>query len=142
MDIAKVYPKVVDIVADVLAIDKTEITSESSLINDLGAESIDFLDLIFRLERGFNVKIPRGQIEKEARGSLSDSEFEQNGVITPAGIQVLKTFLSEVPEQQFKPNLKLSEIPTLFTVTTLCKLVLNAEASQKQVIRETSDSVA
>jgi acyl carrier protein len=142
MDITSVYPQVVDIVADVLAIEKTDITPESSLINDLGAESIDFLDLVFRLERGFNVKIPRGQIEKEARGSLSDAEFEQNGVITPGGISALKAFLSEVPEQQFKANLKTSEIPTLFTVTTLCKLVLNAQAKQKQVVTETSDSVA
>lgn len=130
MDISSVYPKVSDIVVDVLAIDKSDVTPESSLINDLGAESIDFLDLVFRLERGFNVKIPRGQIEKEARGSLSDDEFEKNGVITPEGIKVLKEFLSEVPEQRFKPNLKVSEIPTLFTVTTLCKLVLNAQARQ------------
>ena len=136
MDITSVYPKVVDIVADVLAIEKTDITPESSLINDLGAESIDFLDLVFRLERGFNVKIPRGQIEKEARGKLSDAEFEQNGVITPAGISALKKFLSEVPDQQFKPNLKVNDIPGLFTVTTLCKLVLNAEIRQKQEASE------
>jgi acyl carrier protein len=131
MDISSIYPKVADIVADVLAVDKSEITPESSLINDLGAESIDFLDLVFRLERAFNVKIPRGQIEKEARDNLSDEEFEQGGVISEKGIAALKKFLSEVPEQRFKANLKVMEIPTLFTVTTLCKLVLNAQARAK-----------
>ncbi|MGE3920707.1 MAG: acyl carrier protein [Gammaproteobacteria bacterium] len=130
MDINNVYPKVAEIVADVLAVDESEVTPESSLMGDLGAESIDFLDLVFRLERGFGIKIPRGQIEKEARGTLSESEFEKDCVITPAGIAVLKQFLSEVPEQRFKENLKLNEIPTLFTVTTLCKLVLNAQARQ------------
>lgn len=136
MNIESVYPKVTDIVADTLAIDKEKIKPDSSLVQDLGAESIDFLDLIFRLEREFNVKIPRGVIEKEARGSLSDAEFETNGVITEAGIKILKQFLSEVPEQRFKPNLKVAEIPTLFTVTTLCKFVLNAQA------RETANTTA
>ena len=130
-DISNVYPKVVEIIADVLAIDEEKITPDSSLIMDLGAESIDFLDLIFRLERGFGVKIPRGQIEKEARGDLSESEFEQSGVITPRGIETLKAYLPEVPTDKFKANLKLMELPTLFTVTTFCKLVLNAQAKQK-----------
>jgi acyl carrier protein len=130
MNIESVYPKVTDIVADTLAIDKAQIKPESGLVQDLGAESIDFLDLIFRLEREFNVKIPRGVIEKEARGSLSDAEFEKNGVITDAGIKIIKQFLSEVPEQRFKPNLKVAEIPTLFTVTTLCKFVLNAQTRE------------
>ena len=138
MDINTVYPKVAEIVADVLAVDESEISPESSLMSDLGAESIDFLDLIFRLERGFSIKIPRGQIEKEARGNLSDAEFEKDGVISPAGIAALKHFLSEVPEARFKPNLKVNEIPTLFTVTTLCKLVLNAQAKQGAESSETT----
>ena len=133
-----VYPKVKEIVADVLAIDEEEVTADSSLINDLGAESIDFLDLVFRLDRGFNVKIPRGQIEKEARGSLSDEEFEQNGVITAKGMAVLKEFLSEVPADRFKANLKVNDIPGLFTTNTFCKLVVNAQ----QTAKETSDTTA
>lgn len=131
-DISKVYPKVAEIVADVLVIDQTEVKENSSLIKDLGAESIDFLDLIFRLERAFNIKIPRGQIEKEARGALSDQEFENNGVITEKGMVALKAYLSEVPAENFKANMKVSEIPTLFTVTTLCKLVINAQQKQAE----------
>ncbi len=130
MEVVEIYPKVKVILADVLAIDEDEVELNKSLIKDLDAESIDFLDLIFRLEREFNVKIPRGQIEKQARGTLSDAEFEQNGVITPAGIKVLKEYLSEVPESEFKEGMKVNEIPMLFTVETLCKLVINAKAQE------------
>src|SRR5215510_12983849 len=88
-----VYPKVADTIADALGCEVEKVKLESSLIDDLGAESIDFLDIVFRLERGFKVKIPRGKIVEEARGSLSESEFETGGVVTPAGEQRLKVFL-------------------------------------------------
>lgn len=137
-DISIVYSKVADIVADVLAIDKGEISEDSSLIKDLGAESIDFLDLIFRLERAFSIKIPRGQIEKEARGALSESDFEKDGVLTERGMVALKAYLSEVPPERFKATMKVNEIPTLFTMKTLCKLVLNAQKRKTET--ETSGS--
>ncbi len=121
-----VFPKVRAIVADVLAIEEDDIHLNSRLIGDLGAESIDFLDFIFQLEREFKIKIPRGQLEKKARGSLDESEFEEGGVITDKGIQALKTFLSEVPEEAFSKKMKTSEIPLLFTVETFCKLVVSA----------------
>lgn len=140
MDINSVYPKVKEIVADVLAIDEEEVNPDSGLIKDLGAESIDFLDLVFRLERGFGVKIPRGQIEKEARGNLSDAEFEKDGVISPEGMNALKAYLPEVPAERFKDNMKVNEIPTLFTVTTLCKLVVNAQA--RKANEEQSETTA
>lgn len=64
MNVTDVYPKVREIVADVLVIDVEEISLNSRLIADLGAESIDFLDLVFQLEKEFKIKIPRGQLEK------------------------------------------------------------------------------
>jgi acyl carrier protein len=130
MTIEQVYPQVADIIADVLAIETDEVALDKRLIADLGAESIDFLDLVFQLERSFKVKIPRGQIETEARGSLSEAEFEQGGVITDKGLEALKQYLSEVPAEHFTPGLKVSHIGTLFTVETLCKRVVNAQAKQ------------
>lgn len=132
-EIQSVFAKVADIVADVLVIDITEVKEDSSLIKDLGAESIDFLDLVFRLERAFNIKIPRGQIEKEARGSLSEQEFEKDGYISEKGMEALKAYLSEVPADRFHANMKVAEIPSLFTVTTLCKLVVNAQKKQAEL---------
>ncbi len=130
MNMETVYPKVASIIADVLAINEDKIDINQCLMGGLGAESIDLLDLIYQLEREFKIKIPLRQIEKESRGSLSDAEFEQNNIITAAGIESLKKHMPEVPEEFFKPNLKTSEIPKLFTVKTFCKIVVNAVASQ------------
>lgn len=131
MNVNSVYPKVREIIADVLVIDEDEVTLNSRLISDLGAESIDFLDLVFQLEKEFSIKIPRGQLEKNARGDLAEDEFEKSGVLTPQGMQALKNYLSEVPGDQFKANMKVNEIPLLFTVETFCKLVVSAVSEQK-----------
>ena len=131
MNVAGVYPKVREIIADVLVIDEEEVSLNSRLITDLGVESIDFLDLVFQLEKEFKIKIPRGQLEKNARGDLAEDEFEKGGSLTAAGLQALKNYLSEVPADQFKTNMKVNEIPMLFTVETFCKLVV-AAVSQLQ----------
>lgn len=131
MNINSVYPKIREIIADVLVIDEEDVSLNSRLISDLGAESIDFLDLVFQLEKEFAIKIPRGQLEKNARGDLAEDEFEKGGVLTAEGVQALKNYLSEVPEEQFKANMKVNEIPMLFTVETFCKLVISAMAEQK-----------
>src|SRR3990167_1991550 len=133
MNIDSVYPKVREIIADVLVIDEEEISKNKRLIADLGAESIDFLDLVFQLEKEFGIKIPRGQLEKNARGSLAEDEFERGGVLTQKGMQVLKDYLNEVPAEYFKVNLKVNEIPMLFTVETFCKLVVSALNEQAVV---------
>lgn len=130
MNIENVYPKVQEIIADVLVIDEADVSLNSRLIADLGAESIDFLDLVFQLEKEFAVKIPRGQLEKNARGTLSEEEFETGGVLTTDGMAALKNYLNEVPEEYFTPNLKVNEIPMLFTVETFCKLIIAAKATQ------------
>ena len=126
-EIMGVYPKVAEVIADALACDKEKVKPESSLIEDLGAESIDFLDIVFRLERAFKIKIPRGKIIEDARGPLSESEFEKGGVVSDAGLQRLKTFLSEVPAERFKSPLKAADIPRLFTTETFCKIVVRQQ---------------
>ena len=129
-DIDAVYPKVAETVADALGCEPEDVKPDASLIDDLGAESIDFLDLVFRLERAFKVKIPRGKIVEDARGTLPEAEFEQKGLVTEKGLAQLKGFLSEVPASRFKSPLKVAEIPRLFTVETFCKLVIRAQRSQ------------
>lgn len=126
MNIESVFPKVREIVADVLVIDEDQIQLQSRLIADLGAESIDFLDLVFQLEKEYSIKIPRGQLEKNARGELTEEEFEKGGVLTPKGLIALKAYLNEVPADDFKDNMKVNEIPLLFTVETFCKLIVAA----------------
>ena len=126
-EIQRVFPKLAEIMADALACDLEKVKLEASLINDLGAESIDFLDIVFRIERGFKVKIPRGKIVEEARGNLTEAEFERGGLVSDAGLVRLKTFLNEVPADRFKSPLKSAEIPRLFTVETFCKMVIRQQ---------------
>ena len=126
-EIDAVFPKVAETMADALGCDVEDIKPDVSLIEGLDAESIDFLDMVFRLERAFKVKIPRGKIVENARGDLPESEFEQNGIVTEKGLAQLKEYLSEVPAERFRTPMKVADIPRLFTPTTFCKLVVRAQ---------------
>ncbi|HET7262978.1 MAG TPA: phosphopantetheine-binding protein [Casimicrobiaceae bacterium] len=126
-EIDAVFPKVAETMADALGCDVTDIKPDVSLIEGLDAESIDFLDMVFRLERAFKIKIPRGKIVENARGDLPDAEFEQGGIVTDKGLAQLKSYLSEVPAARFKTPMKVADIPRLFTPTTFCKLVVRAQ---------------
>jgi acyl carrier protein len=126
-EILAVYPTVAQTIADALGCDVDQVKQDVSLIEGLDAESIDFLDLVFRLERSFKLKIPRGKIIEAARGDLPEAEFEQKGIVTEAGMQRLRSFLSEVPASRFPSPLKVADIPRLFTAETFCKLVVRAQ---------------
>jgi acyl carrier protein len=126
-EIDAIFPKVAEIIADALGCEEDDVKPTSSLITDLDAESIDFLDIVFRLEREFKVKIPRGKAIEEARGDLSEAEFEQGGIVTPAGVEKLTAYLNEVPADRFPSPLKAAEIPKLFTIETFCKMVLREQ---------------
>lgn len=126
-EIDAIMPKVAEAIAEALGREPGEVQPHMSLMDDLGAESIDFLDLVFRLEKEFKVKIPRGKIVEDARGSLSEAEFESGGVLTPAGEERLRAFLSEVPAERFKAPIKSGEIPKLFTVETFAKVVIRQQ---------------
>jgi len=126
-EIDAVFPKVAQIVSDALGCDLEDVKPTASLIQDLDAESIDFLDLVFRLEKGFGVKIPRGKIVEDARGPLPEAEFEAKGIVTDAGLVRLREFLSEVPADRIKTPLKAGDVPRLFTTETFCKVVIRAQ---------------
>jgi acyl carrier protein len=129
-EIDAVFPKVAETMADALGCDVEDIKPKVSLIEGLDAESIDFLDMVFRLERAFKIKIPRGKIVENARGDLPEAEFEQKGIVTEKGLAQLREYLSEVPAERFKTPLKAADIPRLFTPETFCKLVIRAQREQ------------
>ena len=126
-EIMAVYPKVAETMADALGCDVDQVKLDVSLIEGLDAESIDFLDMVFRLERAFKIKIPRGKIVENARGDLPEAEFEQKGIVTERGLAQLKSYLSEIPAERFKTPMKVADIPRLFTPETFCKLVISAQ---------------
>jgi len=126
-EINAVFPKVAETMADALGCDVEDIKPDVSLIEGLDAESIDFLDMVFRLERAFRIKIPRGKIVENARGDLPEAEFEQGGIVTEKGLAQLREYLSEVAPDRFRTPMKVADIPRLFTPTTFCKLVVRAQ---------------
>ena len=102
-----------------------EVKPDASLIEDLDAESIDFLDMVFRLERAFKVKIPRGKIVENARGDAARGGVRAEGHRHRGRPQAqLREYLSEVPAERFKTPMKVADIPRLFTPETFCKLVI------------------
>src|SRR5437867_7657417 len=86
---AEIFDKVQATLVDALGVDAEEVTGDATLTGDLGAESIDFLDIVFRLEKNFNIKIPRGDLFPE--NVLSDPEFVSAGKVTEKGIEELRT---------------------------------------------------
>ncbi len=130
-EVLAVYPKVAETMADALGCDVEQLPLDIPLIEGLDAESIDFLDIVFRLERAFKVKIPRGKIVEDARGDLSEAEFERKGYLTEAGLRRLREYLSEVPRERFRSPMKVADIPLLFTVETFCRVVVRARRAQQ-----------
>jgi len=130
-EIQAVFPKVAETMADALGCDVDQVKLDVSLIEGLDAESIDFLDMVFRLERAFKIKIPRGKIVENARGDLPESEFEEKGIVTEKGLAQLKAYLSEVPAERFKTPMKVADIPRVFTAETFFKLVIHAQREAK-----------
>ncbi len=130
-EILAVYPKVAQTMADALGCEVEQVVLTVPLIEGLDAESIDFLDIVFRLERAFKVKIPRGKIVEDARGDLPEAEFERKGYVTEVGLQRLREHLSEVPADRFRAPMKVTDISRLFTPETFCKVVVRALRAQQ-----------
>jgi len=117
-----IFDKVRNAAAEVLAIDPGKITTSASFIDDLGAESLDFLDLVFQLEQEFGVKIPRDGIRVAAQDGLADG-FEQGGVLTDAALERLRILMPEVAAGRIKSGLRTHQIANLFTAETFVRLV-------------------
>ena len=118
------FEKIQDIVAEALYCEKEQVTPNANLMSDLGAESIDFLDIVFRLEKSFGIKLPRGDIELRARGDLAEGDFEVHGVLQEKGLARLRLLMPEVPAEKIMTGLRIRDIATLFSVATFERMVL------------------
>ena len=117
------FERIRNVVAEALAVDPDDIKHETNLLRDLGAESIDLLDVIFRLEKEFDIRLPRGEIERRTRGTMTDAEFIQDGCLSAAALAQLRTVMPEVPASEFAPGLRLRDLPQLMTVASLERIV-------------------
>jgi acyl carrier protein len=118
----EVFDKVRETLVDALGVDDDEVTPEATLIGDLGAESIDFLDIVFRLEKNFDVRIPRGELFPENLAS-PDSGFVKDGVVTEAGLTELRAKMPHADVEKFAEDPKVDNIPDMFTVGMICKFL-------------------
>ena len=119
---AAIYGKVTKVLVDALNVDEDEVTPEATLQGDLGAESIDFLDIVFRLEREFGIKIPRGELFPESIFQ-GDPEFVQGGRVTAKGLHELRTRMPFANLGQFEQNPEVSHISDLFTVDLITRYI-------------------
>lgn len=121
----ELYEKVRDCVAEALALDLDEISPESTLLDELGAESIDLLDILFRIDRATGVKIQSDELARYVQGGIPDEEFgdEDADVITPKGMDQLKKVMPQIAEKDLDGKLSPEDVMSHFTVANLTELV-------------------
>ena len=118
----EIYTKVSATLVEALNVEEEEINPKSTLQGDLGAESIDFLDIVFRLEREFGIKIPRGELFPESIFQ-GDPDLVQNGRVTDKGMAELRTKMPFADLSQFEKNPQLSHLSDLFTVDMITRYI-------------------
>jgi len=118
----EIYEKVSATLVEALNVDEDEVTPEATLQGDLGAESIDFLDIVFRLEREFGIKIPRGELVPESIFQ-GDPEFVQNGKVTDKGLSELRARMPFADLGDFEKNPEVGQISDLFTVELITRYI-------------------
>ena len=126
----QILQEIQGVLVDALGVDDDEVTPDATLMADLGAESIDFLDIVFRMEKAFGIKIPREELFP-AESLLSNSEYVSNGKLTHKGIEELKKRMPHSDLTEFVDDPSVNKIGDLFTVESLVNFVdgkLNASA--------------
>src|SRR5256885_9138195 len=118
----EIYQKVSSTLVEALNVDEDQINPKATLVGDLGAESIDFLDIVFRLEREFGIKIPRGELFPESIFQ-GDPEFVQDGRVTSKGLAELRTRMPFADLSAFEKNPSVSGISDLFTVEMITRYI-------------------
>jgi len=117
----EVFEKIQAALVDALGVDEEDVKPEATLVGDLGAESIDFLDIVFRLEKGFNIKITQGELIPE--DVLKDTRYVEDGKVTETGLAELRKRMPYANLDEFAQNPVVQDFPKLFTVADLCRFV-------------------
>lgn len=116
-----IFSKVRDVLVDALAVDEDEVSPEARLTADLGAESIDFLDIVFKMEQAFGFKISQGELFPE--NVTQDPKFVRDGRVTPEGLVALKARLPHADFSKFANDPQIAKVAEVFTVDTLVNFV-------------------
>jgi len=117
----EVFTKVQAALVDALGVDDDEVTPEATMVGDLGAESIDFLDIVFKLEKAFGIKVPREELFPE--DILTNASYVKEGKITETGISELKARMPWANLSKFEANPRVQDFGDVLTVGDLCRYV-------------------
>ncbi len=125
MDEKEIYEGVKDAIVEALGVEPEEVEPGSGLFDDLGAESLDLLDIVFRLEKTFDIKIPRGGIQQDvlAAEGVKEDDVIVDGALTALGAEKLREKMTEVDVSKIQEGFRIDDIPTLFTVQTFVNIV-------------------
>ncbi len=118
----EIFEEVKEVLIDALGLDDDEVTESATLMGDLGAESIDFLDIVFRLEKSFGIKIPREELFP-ADSLLSNPDFVSNGKLTEKGLEEFKAKMPHSDITAFQEDPDVNKLADLFTVASIVNFV-------------------
>ena len=117
----QVFDSVQEVLVDALGVDDEEVTPQAKLVADLGAESIDFLDIVFRLEKAFGIKIDQSEMFPD--NVLNDPQYVQDGKVTDTGMAELRNRLPHANLDEFDASRDVNDFSNVFTVDTVVKFV-------------------
>jgi len=118
----EIFQQVQGVLVDALGVDNDEVTPEATLMGDLGAESIDFLDIVFRLEKIFGIKIPREELFP-AETLMNNPQFVSNGKLTKAGLTELRNKIPHTDITAFEKDPDINKLGNLFTVNAIVNYI-------------------
>ena len=118
----EIFEQVQEVLVDALGLDDDEVTAEATLMGDLGAESIDFLDIVFRLEKAFIIKVPREELFP-AESVLNNAEFVSGGKLTEKGLAEIKDKMPHTDLSEFEKDPDVNKIADLFTVDAIVNFI-------------------
>ncbi len=121
MDREQILAKITEVLEDALGVDDDEVVADATLTGDLGAESIDFLDIVFRLEKAFDIKIGQGELFPE--NVAQNPDYVQDGKVTPQGLEELKAKMPHANFAKLEADPDVNNVGEIFTVDALVKFV-------------------
>ncbi|MDO5308543.1 MAG: acyl carrier protein [Planctomycetia bacterium] len=117
----EIFSAVQDVLVDSLAVDADEVTPDATLLDDLGAESIDLLEIVFSLEKKFEIKIDRSELIPE--DIFTDAQYVVDGRLTPAGLSIIADRLPNANMEVLEQNPMVQNVAKVLTVQSVCDLV-------------------
>ena len=130
----EIFEKLVPLVREVTGVREDQVTMDSGLMQDLGAESVDLLDFSFLIEETFDIVIEADEFEQQASKKLSNEEYEEDGVLTNEALEELRKALPEVPVKYLQPGLKKIELPSVLNVAVFVHIIQRKLAEKSQEV--------